>query len=106
MSEKRQVNKIFVERLRLLMNEKGLTQQILADELKTSRKTISLWCIGRGFPTSNNLDSLLRRFNVSKAWLIGESENRNEKFIEERISELEKQVAKLSKQGEIICQTN
>ena len=66
MSEKRQVNKVFVERLRLLMNEKGLTQQILAGELKTSRKTISLWCIGRGFPNSHNLNALLDYFDVSK----------------------------------------
>lgn len=78
MTEKRKVNTTFIERLKLLMKEKNVTQQALANALKISRKTISLWCIGKGFPDSYNLNALLSYFGVSKEWIIGESDFRNE----------------------------
>lgn len=79
MKEKRIDNPVFREHLKMLMKEQHITQMVLAEKLNTTRKTISLWCIGLGYPDKYNLDRLTRFFNVSKEWLYGESEYRNGK---------------------------
>lgn len=61
---------MFIERLKMLMKEQNITQQELADKLSISRKTISLWCIGRGFPDSYNLKALIDFFVYQKNGLL------------------------------------
>ena len=80
MNEKKiEDNSVFKERLRKLMEETKVTQQSLADALKTSRKTVSLWCIGYAVPDKFNIKRLTDYFGVSKEWFFGESDQRDER---------------------------
>lgn len=80
MNEKKiENNSVFKERLRTLMKETKVTQQSLADALKTSRKTVSLWCIGYAVPDKFNIERLTEYFGVSKEWFFGESDKRDER---------------------------
>ena len=64
MTVKRTYNRNFVDGLRALMKRRGITQQQLADDLKITRKTVSLWCIGRGYPDPYNMEKLIKYFNI------------------------------------------
>lgn len=57
-------------RLRELRNEKGITQQKLADDLCIKRDRIGSWESGKRQPECDSLFSLARYFNVSAAYFI------------------------------------
>ncbi len=119
MSEKRKDNPIFRTRLKELIREKNITQEQFALELTKllgkeeedciSRKTVSFWCNGKGYPTEKNLTAICDFFNVRKSWLYGESKYRTDK--EEMIAKWDKNYSsKIDKDGlhfiEIIEETS
>lgn len=55
----------FHEKLRELRNQKGLTQEELAEALFVSRTAISKWEAGRGYPSIDSLKELSRYFSVT-----------------------------------------
>jgi len=55
----------FNEKLQNLRNQKGLTQEELAEFLFVSRTAISKWESGRGFPNIESLKAISKFFSVS-----------------------------------------
>ncbi len=64
----------FVERLKDLRIECGLSQQQLADETKLSRSAISYWERGIKIPSAQAIITLARYFGVTTDYLLGESD--------------------------------
>ncbi len=60
-------------RLKILMNQKGLTQQQLADAIGCSRKSISQYCNGKSIPDDVIRIQLADYFNVSVEYLLGQN---------------------------------
>lgn len=69
------------ENLKTLRKEKNLTQSQLGEKLGIPFRTIMNWERGIREPSSQNMVLLERFFNVSGAYLRGETENRNEEKI-------------------------
>ena len=55
----------FNEKLRILRNQKGFTQDELAQLLHVSRTAISKWESGRGYPNIDSLKAISKLFSVS-----------------------------------------
>ncbi|MBR6696685.1 MAG: helix-turn-helix transcriptional regulator [Lachnospiraceae bacterium] len=53
------------EKIKSLRNEKGITQEALAEELNVSRSAIAKWESNNGIPEISNLKSISQIFNVS-----------------------------------------
>lgn len=70
---------IFSERLNLLMKEKRVSGQKLADDFGVNRSTISRWRNGIFEPEMEVLKQLARYFNVSVSYLLGETDDRTKK---------------------------
>ena len=51
--------------IKRLRQEKGMTQEQLADELHVSRQVISLWEQGKRLPNAHMLRELACKFNIS-----------------------------------------
>lgn len=58
------------EKLKLLREEKGLTQEELAEALFVSRTAISKWESGRGCPSIDSLKAIAKYFGVTIDELI------------------------------------
>ena len=63
-------------RLKALRSEKGITQKQLAEQLNTSISSIISYENSIRFPSSAVLGLLSRYFNVSKEYLLGETDER------------------------------
>ena len=59
------------ERLSALRNERGLSQNDLAQAMNVSRQAISRWEVGSVFPSLDNLICLSRFYQVSLDELVG-----------------------------------
>lgn len=68
--------RVFSDRLSLLMKERKLTQQILADGLGIKRQTVSLYMTGQSMPDAEQLKKIAIFFDVSADWLLGLSDIR------------------------------
>ena len=64
----------FSLRLQSLRKEKGLTQKQLAERLNTSISSIISYENAQRFPSTAVIGLLLRFFNVSKEYLLGETD--------------------------------
>lgn len=64
-------NKAFPKNLRTLMEEKGATQNELANHLGKTRQAISYYCDGSSSPDWETLVQTARFFNVSADYLLG-----------------------------------
>ncbi len=53
------------EKLRSLRNQKGLTQEELANALYVSRTAISKWESGRGYPSIDSLKTISEFFGIT-----------------------------------------
>ncbi len=62
---------LFGERLRLLRQEKRLSQTQLAAELNTTQRKISYWEMGKTEPDLASLMKICEYFNVSADFLLG-----------------------------------
>ena len=69
----------FGEQVRKLRNEKGLTQQQLAEELNITKRTIINYEGGKSYPTTEALPRIAKFFEVS----INELMNEEDEFIAE-----------------------
>lgn len=68
------VNKQFGKRLAALRKEKGISQQELADMMKTSKTTVANWETGRFKPTWDKLDMLAAILEVHISALMDNEE--------------------------------
>lgn len=59
------------ERLRILRNEQGITQQQLADQAGISRSNINTWESGKSLPLPDGLIALADCFGCSIDYLLG-----------------------------------
>ncbi len=62
---------VFVERLKELRIEKGLSLVQLAKETGISKSAISFWENGDRIPTALNIITLAKYFEVSSDYLLG-----------------------------------
>lgn len=89
----------FAKRLAQLRQEKGLTQQKLADILKCSKSTISLYETGDTVPDAKNIVGLCDVFGVSCDYLLCQTDYRrpeNERLTVEEMGYSEKAAQKLN----------
>lgn len=89
----------FAKRLAQLRQEKGLTQQKLADILKCSKSTISLYETGDTVPDAKNIVGLCDVFGVSCDYLLCQTDYRrpeNERLTIEEMGYSEKAAQKLN----------
>lgn len=63
----------FSKRLYILRREKSLSQKELADEIKVSASSISLWEAGKVIPEAEKILHLAKFFNVSTDYMLGSS---------------------------------
>lgn len=63
----------FSKRLYILRKEKNLSQVDLAEEIKVSASSISLWEAGKVIPEAEKILHLANFFNVSTDYLLGSS---------------------------------
>lgn len=68
---------MFTERLKLLRQEKKVSQNDLSNLLNITPQAISKWEQGQSQPDNNFLIILANYFNVSIDYLLGRSNNRN-----------------------------
>lgn len=62
---------IFIERLRELRTEKGMSQKELARLLNTTNSSVCDWERGRSEPNLETVALIARRFEVSADYLLG-----------------------------------
>lgn len=65
------MQKIFSERLREVMEERGLKQQQLADTIGYRQSIVCNWLNGKSFPMGASLYALGTRLGVNIDWLLG-----------------------------------
>ncbi len=68
-------NKAFPKALRLLMRERNITQQELAEYIGKKRQTVSYYCDGASSPDWETLVKISSFFSVSTDWLLGIVDN-------------------------------
>lgn len=61
----------YIEALRELMSEHGLSQQKLADALGINQTTVSQWLLGRKKPGYDSILLLYERFGLTPNTLFG-----------------------------------
>lgn len=66
----------FVERLKLLRTEKGITQEQLAKDTGLSQSAITYWETGKRVPNAQVVIILARYFGVTTDYLLGESNDK------------------------------
>ncbi|HEM3629575.1 TPA: helix-turn-helix transcriptional regulator [Streptococcus suis] len=74
---------MFTQRLKELRNKAGLTQKQVATELNISQPAYAQWETGKLNPKKETIQMFADFFNVSSAYLIGESELKNSSEIDE-----------------------
>jgi len=72
--------KVFRERLKKLIKENNITYQKLADEVQTTKVTISRYINGHRTPDIRFLYEVAQYFNVSTDYLLGITEVKNHKL--------------------------
>ena len=74
MSTLEKYNGVFPERLRKLLDDRGVTRTELARELNISRQAVSQYADGTGQPNIDKLKTIALFFSVSSDYLIGLSD--------------------------------
>lgn len=67
--------KVFVERLNLLMQENSISKQALANAIGTSRPAVSQFANGVNLPSIEKLVAIAEHLDVSTDYLLGLSDN-------------------------------
>jgi len=68
----------FPERLKLLREEAELSQNKLAELLKTSSASVSRWESNDHGVKADKVDAICKFFKVSPGWLLGYTDNRDD----------------------------
>lgn len=74
------------EKIKLLRQQNGLSQESLANKLNVSRQAITKWETNRGMPDIENLKRISELFNVSLDYLVTHDSNELPNQIKERIN--------------------
>ena len=69
----------FGEQLRKAREEKGMTQQSLAEKVYVTRQTVSKWELDQTVPDMNKLIEISKLFEISLDELINNMQNLNSK---------------------------
>ena len=69
-------NEIFIQRLKMLRNEKNMTQLELAKKMGVSRSKVASWETGERIPSAEETEFLLRFFAVPAEYFYGLGNNR------------------------------
>lgn len=64
-------NMPYIDVLRQLMNERGLSQQRLADMLGVNQRTVGQWLLGRKKPGYDSILMLYEKFGIQPNELFG-----------------------------------
>ena len=75
------MNEIFIQRLRLLMNEQKITQIRLSQDLFITQPTLSKVLNGKRSPSIDMIDRIATKFSTSSDYLIGRTDLRNSIYI-------------------------
>ena len=62
-------------KIKRFRKENNLTQSQLANLVKTTQDTISLWELGKSYPDAENIVRLAKLFRTSADFLLGLKEN-------------------------------
>ncbi|MBC3796465.1 helix-turn-helix domain-containing protein [Acetobacterium tundrae] len=66
---------MFGQRLKVLRESKGMTQQELADILNLSVGTVGMYEIDKRLPNNKNREKIAKYFNVSSDYLLGNTDD-------------------------------
>ena len=61
----------FAGRLRALREQQGVTLEVVAAQIGTTKQSMSHWELGRSEPSFEMLVRLARHYRVSIDWLVG-----------------------------------
>lgn len=61
----------YIDVIKQLMNEKGLSQQALADILGINQTTVSQWLLGNKKPNYDSIMLLYKKFGIEPNLLFG-----------------------------------
>ena len=78
-----------------LMNQRGIKAIQLSNDLGISTGLISDWKKGRAIPSSKNLEKLCAYFGVSAGYLLGYTDEPNEKSAPSEESALDNEIMQL-----------
>lgn len=65
----------YIERIKQLRIEEGITQTQLANELNMSQSSIAYWEAGKKVPNANAIIALAQYFGVTTDYLLGITDN-------------------------------
>lgn len=93
--------KIFAERVTLLRNEKGISQEVLGEHLGYSRSTISCYEHGLRVPDMKTLTAYSEFFDVPVDYLLGKTDIKKPLYRVACFSDIsDKEFGKISKGGQ------
>ena len=78
------------QRIKDLRTSRGLTQEQLADILKTSKSRIGMYEIGKREPNFEMLEAIADYFNVDMNFLLGKSDVPNQLVWASRLDDIDK----------------
>ncbi len=61
----------YVEIIKQIMEDNGLSQQKLANTLGVNQTTVSQWLLGKKKPNYDSIKALYEKFGVEPNWLFG-----------------------------------
>lgn len=61
---------VFANNLREILNEKGVSQQTLADNIGVSKSAVSFWLSGQKYPSPGKIQKIADYLGVRKSQLI------------------------------------
>lgn len=61
----------FIEEIKMIMTERGLTQQKLADALGVNQTTVGQWLAGNKKPSYDNILAIYKKFGITPNMLFG-----------------------------------
>ena len=70
------ISEKFVERLKSLRKERGISQKVLAELMGMHRNSINLYELGKSLPRKQTVKRICEFFEVSEKWLLGFTDNR------------------------------
>ena len=79
----------FNERIKIVIQDSGLTKTCVAEKLNISQAYLSQLCSGVRDPSDRTISDICREFDISEAWLrTGEGEMRLPKSRDEEIADM------------------
>ena len=86
------------ENIKILRQQKGLSQETLAQQINVVRQTVSKWEKGLSVPDAEMLNTLSELFEVPVSTLLGNTIEQEEKTTDSSMEEVAKQLAILNEQ--------